>query len=127
MLHSWSAAGIRCLHSPLYVSCSSVPLKEANTQAAQQCCCAGNSTLDRVLGFGSALTAHPHIEPARDGQKERLIIWKWIRWASLAGGPQSDRVAHGLLLAHLGSCLPDMEALLTRCDAASATVSSLAC
>ena len=41
-----------------------------------------HSGLDKLMRFGTALTAHPHIEPARPGRTERMVIWRWARQAS---------------------------------------------
>ncbi|KAK9800351.1 hypothetical protein WJX73_008195 [Symbiochloris irregularis] len=37
----------------------------------------GWAALDRRAGLGSALTAHPHIEPATDGHGQRMVMWNW--------------------------------------------------
>ncbi|KAK9823367.1 hypothetical protein WJX72_002263 [[Myrmecia] bisecta] len=36
----------------------------------------GSATLDRTLGLGNALTAHPHVQ-AGDEETARLVTWSW--------------------------------------------------
>ena len=40
---------------------------------------------DKLIRFSTALTAHPHMEPARPGRGERMVIWKWARHAPFWG------------------------------------------
>lgn len=39
----------------------------------------GNTTIDRLLDFGHACTAHPHVLPAKGEDCERLVFWNWRR------------------------------------------------
>ena len=37
----------------------------------------------QAIGLGSALTAHPHIDPPAPGRSARLALWKWQRCLAL--------------------------------------------
>ncbi|KAK9837122.1 hypothetical protein WJX81_004609 [Elliptochloris bilobata] len=45
----------------------------------------GSFVLDRALELGSALTAHPHIDPPAPGRSARLALWKWQSQMTVTG------------------------------------------
>ena len=47
----------------------------ASSPQRSQCQCGGV----QALGLGSALTAHPHIDPPTADCSARLALWKWQR------------------------------------------------
>lgn len=40
----------------------------------------GSEMLDKAIGLGKALTAHPHVVFGEDGKLSRMVAWSWQRY-----------------------------------------------